>query len=971
MDAYQWPDGKLAVFLADINGDSLADLVVVGPRTVPGFQGAYWPGDGRGNFTACVGAGCTVTWTGSKVTSVPMVQAPLGPEVAPNRIQFGDLDGNGYDDMVTWAQDGIRIYLNFEGWAFNDPIFVSGNQITDGINGWGPDQDPDKVRVAFADMNGNGINDLLVIMGNRVWALDLERNTPEAGPFVADDDYAPRGGLLVEIDNGLGASTQVMYQSTADLYRASQRAGKSWPEPLPQVMMVVGRITAKANLPLPYRVRQPVSYSYSDPVWDGWERRFLGFREVVSSQGDPAFGPLEVVYTRNSYFIPVCPEGYCGSADASYAQQRIASGGPTITETFDSDGHYLSTVSRSYKVVESLRGLDGRVARFSYVSQVDTRLYDQRSWSAFDRATPFTVEGLEMKWTGMAPVRSRNNALIRQTQQLDANGRLIESIDYGRIKEDGGPIDDPIIRRVKVAALRDDWRFPVDSERIEPFPKRMQPPVPADVVRERRFDYDGAGRLTAIWAHLSGTLPLDRSSLGAPAPLSASKDGDIRIAKFEYDKYDNVTLTVSAAGACEQIVYEKDFAQYPSQRIALGGPGPGPFSGCGGIRQRMRLGWDRGLGAPITEATPQGATTVFRYDSFGRPTEVIDPDPLTGAPQDEPSIRIAYFTSPGGPVQRARMEQRTGPGQFRQAWGYTDGAGAPLLSLEQADPSAGDGGDWRVQGLARGNAQGLATDVFDPWFYSGDPANHPLAPPTSPMTRVQRNHFGQVISIRAPNGVVTRKFGYGALLLDIVDEDGQAEQLVSDGHFRPISTVRQDGAGNIVSRTYYQVMGEPALIVRSHSAAAGEVVRWMRYDSLGRMVMNAEPNTAANFSADPNAAPGPRSWRYAYDDGGHLVATSDARGCGKNMHYDRFGRVIAEDYSPCLAAQGPYTPYVPSTGDGAEILSRYDFAEPGQAEDFGVSTTNLMGRLVSRRDASGHMRFGYDMRGRLLSAAQN
>ena len=113
-----------------------------------------------------------------------------------------------------------------------------------------------------------------------------------------------------------------------------------------------------------------------------------------------------------------------------------------------------------------------------------------------------------------------------------------------------------------------------------------------------------------------------------------------------------------------------------------------------------------------------------------------------------------------------------------------------------------------------------------------------------------------------------------------------------------------------------------------------------------------------------------RSWRYAYDDADHLVATSDARGCGENLHYDRMGRIVAEDFSPCLDSQEPYTPYDANSGTGAEILSRYDFAEPGQVDGFGISAANLFGRLVSRLDRAGHVRYGYDMRGRLGWAAR-
>ncbi len=62
---------------------------------------------------------------------------------------------------------------------------------------------------------------------------------------------------------------------------------------------------------------------------------------------------------------------------------------------------------------------------------------------------------------------------------------------------------------------------------------------------------------------------------------------------------------------------------------------------------------------------------------------------------------------------------------------------------------------------------------------------------------------------------------------------------------------------------------------------------------------------------------------HAYDVNGELVGTSDARGCGSNYVYDAGGRILIEDYSPCLAAQAPYSTPNQSTGDGVEVLYHY------------------------------------------------
>jgi YD repeat-containing protein len=123
-----------------------------------------------------------------------------------------------------------------------------------------------------------------------------------------------------------------------------------------------------------------------------------------------------------------------------------------------------------------------------------------------------------------------------------------------------------------------------------------------------------------------------------------------------------------------------------------------------------------------------------------------------------------------------------------------------------------------------------------------------------------------------------------------------------DGHGRSLSvTERERVAGNVISRTTeqeYLSTGEVDLIRRT--TESGTVVRWMRYDTLGRMVANVEPHATTGFNADKTSAlTGMHTLRYAWNDAGDLVGTSDARGCGQNFFYDYAGR-MAEDYSPCL-----------------------------------------------------------------------
>jgi RHS repeat-associated protein len=237
-----------------------------------------------------------------------------------------------------------------------------------------------------------------------------------------------------------------------------------------------------------------------------------------------------------------------------------------------------------------------------------------------------------------------------------------------------------------------------------------------------------------------------------------------------------------------------------------------------------------------------------------------------------------------------------------------------------------------------------------------------------------RDPFGRITEALRPDGTLARRNIYRPLSVETEDPDGRWTRVAVNGHGRTIEVeapgaISGGGPAGIsdisVVETIYQVGGEVARVVQGNTRSATTTARWIEYDSLGRMVLNAEPNTAAGFTSDPAVATGMRAWRYLYNDAGDLVGTSDARGCGENFHYDNLGRLLAEDYSPCLASHAPYTPLINlSVGVGAEAFYRYDAPEPGQTDGFGVPAANLNGRLVSIMDRAAHTQYGYDWRGR-------
>jgi hypothetical protein len=90
-------DAEYSIYLADLSGDGLTDLVRIRNGEV-----CYWPNLGYGRF-------------GAKVT---MDQAPCfdPPDLFdPRRLQLADIDGSGTTDIIYLGRDGVHLYFNQSG----------------------------------------------------------------------------------------------------------------------------------------------------------------------------------------------------------------------------------------------------------------------------------------------------------------------------------------------------------------------------------------------------------------------------------------------------------------------------------------------------------------------------------------------------------------------------------------------------------------------------------------------------------------------------------------------------------------------------------------------------------------------------------------------------------------------------------------------------------------------------------------
>jgi RHS repeat-associated protein len=238
--AIVFADSTKAIFLADMSGDGLSDIVRIRNGEV-----CYWPNLGYGEFGARVTMG-----------NAPWFDSP--DRFDPARIRLGDIDGSGVTDIIYLAADGVRLHFNQSGNAFSSPTQVMDFPAESSL-----------ASIETLDLMGNGTICL-------VWTSSSPADTARSMRYVnlmgGEKPY-----LMVRSWNNLGAETRVSYAPSTAFYLADRAAGTPWATRLPFPVHVVERVETYDTVS---RNRFVTRYAYHHGYYDGTEREFRGFGMV-------------------------------------------------------------------------------------------------------------------------------------------------------------------------------------------------------------------------------------------------------------------------------------------------------------------------------------------------------------------------------------------------------------------------------------------------------------------------------------------------------------------------------------------------------------------------------------------------------------------------------------------------------------------------------------------------------------------
>ena len=802
--------GDNGVRLADMNGDRMSDAAKISP-----LQVTYCANMGHGQFDSSV----TISIPDSTLT-----------EDQVKRAQLEDINGDGLADLVIERAGGNELwyFLNLGTDAFSQKHTITNMPIDYGEN----------VVTRWADMNGNGTVDLVYAdstADSRIRILDI-------GELVGGSSHS---NLLTEIQNGLGVTTRIAYQSSTEFYVAAREAGEPWSTTIPFPVQVVSEVRVATGLDCDdvlgvdeYRKK----YTYRDGFYEDREKAFRGFSQVeVTEFGDPT-APTRITTHR---FFTGGPDGVDNDQDGeidevsplNHREEDALKGMVRGVEVRGEDGLLFSEVKHDWLVRCLALSVDNIEVRFAYNQKEDKLVYEGTN-------TPET---------------------IRSTYEYDDFGNVTEERHYGALSITG----DEAFTFTEYINDTSLWMLGF---------------------QKRSYVTDRSGqKFSETFTYYDGPDYTGLVSGGLTKGNLTRKEGWVNAGKYvdlvrnAYDVYGNITSTLNPNGYRRTVVYDSILHSYPIQESIEVGGGKSDLT--------TAATYNLGLGVVISSSDFNGHQTFYVHDAFGRLTAII----RSADSMQFPTLAFSYtMTDPGkgliysydvhgvlalsngspapSSIQTRAREVSGQPGTF-DTIEYVDGMGRKLAAAEEGKPSC------IIKEAVRFNAMGTVRSAFLPYYAMS--IEYKL--PASDNAKVE-THYDvvgrEILRIHPPdaNNIVTSSTtAHAPLKKTVTDETGKSRISLADGRGRLVEVHEQNKDETCVTRYSYDPLGSTIRV-----ADAQNNTKTTRYDGLKRRVGIDDPDRG--------------HMDYDYDDGGNVTRTIDNKGQAIIYAYDGANRILAEDY---------------------------------------------------------------------------
>ncbi|MEM9678914.1 MAG: SpvB/TcaC N-terminal domain-containing protein, partial [Bacteroidota bacterium] len=238
--AVLFADQEQTIFLADMSGDGLTDIVRIRNGEI-----CYWANKGYGTFSSKVTMG-----------NAPLFDTP--DSFNPQYLHLADVSGTGATDILYLGKNKFQAFINLSGNAWSnvheiDPFF----SINTNSN------------LSVIDLLGTGTSCI-------VWSSDLSADAHAPMRYI-DLMGSKKPHVLVHYKNNLGKESNIQYKSSTHYYLKDKRNGKPWITKLPFPVQVVSKFEVKEKIT---DVRFTSEYKYHHGYYDHIEREFRGFGMV-------------------------------------------------------------------------------------------------------------------------------------------------------------------------------------------------------------------------------------------------------------------------------------------------------------------------------------------------------------------------------------------------------------------------------------------------------------------------------------------------------------------------------------------------------------------------------------------------------------------------------------------------------------------------------------------------------------------
>jgi RHS repeat-associated protein len=243
-------DNIQVIFLADMNGDGITDLVRIQNGEV-----CYWPNMGYGRF------GARVTMTDSPWFDTPDL-------FNPQYVTLSDIGGTGTADIIYIGKEKYTAWRNLAGNAWSEAKDIAPVPATEPYS-----------KVAVMDFLGNGTACI-------VWSSPLPHNAWAPMRYI-DLMGGKKPYLMTSYSTSLGKTVSLEYKQSTKYYLEDEASGHPWATRLPFPVHCVSKITTTDDVSQTIYTQQ---YSYHHGYYDHAEREFRGFGRVETIDTDEAIG---------------------------------------------------------------------------------------------------------------------------------------------------------------------------------------------------------------------------------------------------------------------------------------------------------------------------------------------------------------------------------------------------------------------------------------------------------------------------------------------------------------------------------------------------------------------------------------------------------------------------------------------------------------------------------------------------------